>query len=815
MGRSERNIFTRISQKKEIGERIQYLLYQKEIIDTNDANYLYTVALIFIEEYEKSLKSDSPKKLYIEYAYFIISKTSIKTKQFQALYDFSINYGFYPIAKKITALGLLSQESVGSFLVDLAMDRYEESGIVKTFEQDKIFNEVLMDDNSAVTFLAPTSYGKSELIFKHLKQHNEKSNVAIIVPTKALIDQVYREAKKHVDDRKLIIYDQSYKRESDFRVLAIVTQERALRLLEEDVVFDIIYVDEAHELLNFDFRNNLDNRSLLLGRFIRLARAKNSNLEEIYLSPVIKDSKSLEISNSKKISHHKIYNDLKILDIKYLGEAGIEEIYDKYLGNFIETGKSYSHFDYVVEKSKSKNLHFLHRPIYIEKYSELLANVVPKEMMPRHINDLVDELRDLVHPKFKLARYLELGIVYIHARIPQLIKNYVLKFVREDDFIKHFVANSVVLAGINLPIDNLFYISGYSNIPDLYNLIGRVNRMNEIFKSSNLDIGKIFVPVHFLEISEFPQNQKGSLRNKIRSLRDDYQDEVKNPILDMAKVSSKNREKADSIVETEKAVVLKYSNPDFETELILSGTQQILNYTNLGLMKLEERIRNLKLRENEMKHILDLIKEVFFDEFTERDFKPLPNANRLNNQETIKYYKMFIDNLNKYQLKTRVENIYKYWQNLEEKDYQIYVGTQFGEVVRETNDYEYGRKVYVNLLDHLNDDDYLYNLAIVKLQTDEDFLSHEISLLLNTMLKFEIITQDQYDKYIYGTDVEAEINVLKSGLSRTIYRKLKKDGMLKHLEVDMYGNLKCDEFLLHYIKKLKGIEKFELEQFFL
>ena len=78
--------------------------------------------------------------------------------------------------------------------------------------------------------------------------------MAIIVPTKALIDQTYREAKKHIKDRKLIIYDQNYVYEKDKRVLAIVTQERALRLIEEGMIFELLYIDEAHELLNFNYQ---------------------------------------------------------------------------------------------------------------------------------------------------------------------------------------------------------------------------------------------------------------------------------------------------------------------------------------------------------------------------------------------------------------------------------------------------------------------------------------------------------------------------------------------------------------------------------
>ena len=77
--------------------------------------------------------------------------------------------------------------------------------------------------------------------------------VAIIVPTKALIDQTYREARKNVLNRKIIIHDQNYDYENDKVVLVIVTQERALRLIDEGLKFDLIYIDEAHELLNLVF----------------------------------------------------------------------------------------------------------------------------------------------------------------------------------------------------------------------------------------------------------------------------------------------------------------------------------------------------------------------------------------------------------------------------------------------------------------------------------------------------------------------------------------------------------------------------------
>ncbi len=47
----------------------------------------------------------------------------------------------------------------------------------------KIFQEII-ESKEQLLFAALTSYGKSELILKHLSKNNDKSKVAIIVPTK-------------------------------------------------------------------------------------------------------------------------------------------------------------------------------------------------------------------------------------------------------------------------------------------------------------------------------------------------------------------------------------------------------------------------------------------------------------------------------------------------------------------------------------------------------------------------------------------------------------------------------------------------------
>lgn len=809
---------TRIKNQDNIRNPIVELLYKKIEITNKDAEFLYSVALLLIDEYSKEIEKGIDKNLLIEYAYFIIATTAFKVSDFRALYDFSINYGYYPIARKIIDLDLLSDTNINHVMTNSRIDKFEDGDKILTYQQKKVFEEVLDDKGNAVSFLAPTSYGKSELIFDHLSKNEDKNYIGIVVPTKALIDQVYREAKKKVKDRKLIIHDQNYSKSEDKRILTITTQERALRLVDEGVKFDILYIDEAHEMLNFDYRNNLNNRSLLLTRLIKLSRAANQNLLELYLSPVIGKASNLEIRNSKTISDHRISKDLKILNISFLNSEGNLKYYDRYLGEFIDSEKMIrSHFDYIIEQSKNKNLHFLYRPRYIEGYAKLLYEKLPfieEYEIDSDIKKLISELAEIVHPKFKLIKYLSKGLVYLHGKMPLIIRNYVLKYVRESRFLSHFVANSVILAGMNLPIDNLFYISGYSNSRDLYNLIGRVNRLSDIFSKENPSLNRIFIPVHFIEMDRFPQNQQGSLAKKIEKLRGRIKDEIKNPLLENSTIATTNSLKAEEIIETEDNIVNSYLTPDFKSRLTRSGAQQLLNYTEQGLQKLSQRFEENQnyIQDDE---ILIKVKELFFDNFEDFDFSPNYSVDRLKNIATINYYKNFIYNLNTKSLHERINNLVFFWKSKTDSDYQIYVGTQFGEVTRKTENYIGQNLVYVDLSDHINDEDYLYNLAIIKLQVDEDYVSYEITLLLNTLLEFDIINQKQFDRFIYGTDSNEEIKILRLGISRGIYRKLKQDDMIKNIHFDDYGNVKANSLLISYVNEQLGIVKFELEQIFL
>ncbi|CYU59183.1 DEAD/DEAH box helicase [Streptococcus suis] len=835
-----KNLLTRIKNSKDLSKNIINLLYKKKEISSREAEFLFSIALVIMEEYQKDIgrqKKDyliNDKYLLIEFAYKIIAITCFKIENFRALYDFSVNYGYYPIARKILDDNLISTPTMHHIISNLDIEDFVDDGKVKTLEQNKVFKQVLSSVHSEISFLAPTSYGKSELIFEHLKANCHFHIVAIIVPTKALIDQTFREAKKKIMDRKIIIHDQNYNLEKDTRVLAIVTQERALRLIEEGMVFDVLYIDEAHELLNFNFRDVLSNRSLLLARLIRISKTENPNIKLIYLSPTIQDIANLVLVGGNPIQSYEITNNLKILDIKYINKDNVEFVYDLFLDCFIEIGKVENQMDHISNTSQkfSKNLHFLYRPKWIESYTEQLYSSLPLKVIPKDIKSLQEELQKIVHPKFKLIKYLSRGIVYLHGRLPLIIRNYLLKYVRESHFLQNFVANSVVLAGMNLPIDNLIYITGFKSPSDLNNLIGRVNRLNDIFKSGER-LSKILIPVHFIDMETYPQNKGGNLEKKIKSLRGRSVDNVRNPMLEQF-TDTKQKNKVEEIRNVENRIIEKYTTPDFFTQLNKAGAQQVLNYTDAGMQKLEDVIKRTSVVSNKgdiHQNILNKMKEVFFDTFVTSDkqidlmfFSPSNNIKRLRYEATIDYYKNFVE-FSFNNLHDRIENLVGYWKKVisgeeisknKNKDinYFVYVGPQFGEVPYETDSYKGEANVYIDLRSHSEDEDYLYNMAVIKIQIDEDFIGHEITLLLNTLKEFKIITGEQFDYFLYKTFDKREIEVLRLGISRNIYQLMKNDNQIQNIVFDSFGNARANDQLRQYIETKKGIEKFELEQYF-
>ncbi len=84
-----------------------------------------------------------------------------------------------------------------------------------------------------------------------------------------------------------------FSNETEF--IAILTQERALRFIEkQNIPFDIIMIDEAHNILDDSLR------SILLTRLIKKNYKLNNDQKVYYFSPLIVDVNNIKINNQIK-----------------------------------------------------------------------------------------------------------------------------------------------------------------------------------------------------------------------------------------------------------------------------------------------------------------------------------------------------------------------------------------------------------------------------------------------------------------------------------------------------------------------------------
>jgi hypothetical protein len=788
-------------------------LFTDTKLDESEKSFLLSIAILFINQYQTDRRYSS----YMDFAYSIILKYSLKTLDFKPLYDISINLGFYPIANDILKYELLESTNFEDSIISGALTKFKnKSNFIETLEQKNRKSSFLLDSSLERSYLAPTSFGKSALIVTSIKKLGSlSSKIVVVVQTKSLLMQTYQLIRGSNLGRKIIIHDEMYDDENDF--IAVFTQERALRLMSrKNLSYDYLFIDEAHNILNFD------SRSILLSRLISKNKKLNLNQKVVYLSPLIDNIENVKVSKEQSISTHIIEHNIKEPDLFEYTLEGSVRLYNRFLDTFYSIETNDNPFKYTIDKSKSKNFVYNYRPIRIEEFTKEFSTYLIASKMSPDIFELYNTLKKEVHDEFYAIDYLKYGIVYIHGKLPDLIKEYIEDKYRKLPELKYIVANSVILEGMNLPIDSLFiYNTRGLNGKELINLIGRVNRLNQIFNDNN-NLHKLIPSIHFVN-TEFYNKLGSKMENKIRELRSrTFKDYVNNPILSNFDIENQSRKKNDDFVEKVRQI---QNNEEFissihETQilklrayLIESGIIDHYFDDRELISSVFQKIRRIRL--NKL-----LGEDINWEEFTmleKINFLFVEGINsiddyeikRLEYSDTRKYYENFILVGRKKSLKENINSQFKFFKkkaNSEEP--KMYFGGAYGEEDYQLNG---NNKVFVNLKGKT--DRKLINLAIVKLKMEEDFISFKLNKLIVMLYDYSLIDIDEYNLYIYGTNDKDKIALTKYGLNIRLISRLTEDGQLKNLSFDIYNNLIANKEFLKFINKADDFYKFEISRF--
>jgi superfamily II DNA or RNA helicase len=98
-------------------------------------------------------------------------------------------------------------------------------------------------------------------------EDNLDKNICIIVPTKSLLAQTRKRLIENIrirESQNKIVTHPDMLNDSSGKFIAVLTQERLLRLLQKhtDINFDILLIDEAHNLIENNNREILTIQNL-------------------------------------------------------------------------------------------------------------------------------------------------------------------------------------------------------------------------------------------------------------------------------------------------------------------------------------------------------------------------------------------------------------------------------------------------------------------------------------------------------------------------------------------------------------------------
>ncbi len=364
-------------------------------------------------------------------------------------------------------------------------------------EQRKVLN--LIDANRGLIFSAPTSFGKTFVVFEYICRV-QPQNVVMVVPTLALIDEykqkiirLYRD--KFSDYNIYLSIDPEKQYDFTQKNIFIVTHDR---VIDESTVsifesIDFLVIDEVYKLqknaadervliLNIAYYNmvQLSKKYVLLAPFISGVenRDKLSDTPEFYatnFSPVVNDIKTYEVlSDSERI----LYTD-KILD------------------TLPERDNTLIYFPTVVEIDEFIDQTSMHYDGF-----ETDANPI--------LSEFVTWARREIHPEWSVIRALENGFLVHHGQLPLGIRMLELAlFNAPSSKFTRLICTSTLLEGVNTTAKNIIITKPHRSYRkefdafDFYNLVGRTGRLYQ----------------HYLGVAHYIKTPSDPVYEKVHALK--------------------------------------------------------------------------------------------------------------------------------------------------------------------------------------------------------------------------------------------------------------------------------------------------------
>ena len=433
---------------------------------TNDESFLLAQSvsekLISLDERDEALKI---------IIYVLDNWKNIPENTQEIWGDLLESAGFYPYINKIglksTDLGYCLRKETH---YSQSLNKYLHNG-------QKELSELIFSKNNVVAS-APTSFGKS-LLIEEIVASKKFSNIVIIQPTLALLDETRQKLLKYRDEYKIIVRT-SQKYSSEKKNIFLLTAERILEY-ENLPVIDFLVLDEFYKLSNL----RGDNRSNVLNNaFLKIM--KNKQCQFYLLGPNIDSVSEDFLKKYNAVFYQTNYSLVSTDTINEFSNVAVRN------GNKVEEGDLFK----ILDGMKEQTLIFCSSPATARKlafaYCEHIKN--SRDNVEFSKLPLMEWIDSNISWGWSLTKCLSLKIGVHDGAMPKHITTSTIRYFNEKRLNYLFCTNTII-EGVNTSAKNVVFYDNYIgkrqvDYFDYANIKGRAGRLMEHYVGRIINLKK-------------------------------------------------------------------------------------------------------------------------------------------------------------------------------------------------------------------------------------------------------------------------------------------------------------------------------------
>ena len=379
---------------------------------------------------------------------------------------------------------------------ELLLDKQLKEVYQKVPGTEKIFTDAqyrlfeAIKDSNHFSFSGPTSFGKSFIMDAFINyiidERHGVDNIIVLVPTRALINQVSKRLKleiKHENYRVMAhpIVPAMY-RGDNAKYVFVFTPERMIAYLSEknNPLISYLFIDEAQKIIA-----KKDSRAPLYYQAISMAERKSIKLffaspnipnSDIFLKLFDKSTDECMVIKEAPVSQNRFFIDFVERKEKMFTESGKDDVFDNF-GNYNNLNELL-----LCIGSDKKNIVYCNSIEDTINLALSFSRVLKEKRDPR-VDEVIKLIQEYLHKDYYLSDCLKKGVAFHFGKLPQRIREKV-EALYEQKVIDYMFCTSTLLEGVNLPAQNIFILNNTIGLRkftdvDFWNLAGRAGRLSK------------------------------------------------------------------------------------------------------------------------------------------------------------------------------------------------------------------------------------------------------------------------------------------------------------------------------------------------